>query len=83
MGGPAADPGDGALTEVGPKGPFPMTTPNHRRARRARRYVRNNYSLILLHALYQAWGLPTARLRPLFQPKHLRRRQGVDGTGFA
>ena len=32
---------------------------------KAKRYVKENWSLIVLHALYQRWGLPTAKLSAL------------------
>ncbi len=37
------------------------------RKARARRYIRENYSLIVLHTLYTHWGLPTAPLRQLLK----------------
>lgn len=34
-----------------------------RKQRRARAYIQKHYSLIVLHALYQRWGLPTRLLK--------------------
>lgn len=31
--------------------------------KRARAYVKANYTFIMLHALYQRWGLPTKLLK--------------------
>jgi hypothetical protein len=36
-------------------------------AKQAKDYIAANYSLIVLHALYQRWGLPTALLKPLLK----------------
>lgn len=38
-------------------------TPTEREA--ARRYIRENYTFIALHAWYQQIGLPTALLKPI------------------
>lgn len=46
-----------------------MTPAKRRAKRRAEAYVRDNYALIMLHALYQRWGLPTALLKPLARPR--------------
>jgi hypothetical protein len=35
-----------------------------RKQAKAKRYVRENATLIILHSLYQRWGLPTALLKP-------------------
>jgi hypothetical protein len=35
-----------------------------KRTRNARRRLKANYTLIVLHSLYQRWGLPTALLKP-------------------
>lgn len=46
-----------------------QTSPAKRAA--ARRYLRQNWSLMALHALYQRWGLPTSLL---LEPKPKRRK---------
>lgn len=43
-----------------------------RKQRRAKAYIEANLSLIMLHALYQRWGLPTALLRDLFVQENPR-----------
>ena len=42
------------------------------RQRRASRYIREHHTLIMLHYLYQRWGLPTRLLEPLMPGKVYR-----------